>query len=80
MPTASVFPRAPARRKSGVSAVWISNPPVHRQDIPKHWTSCVPGGAVGFTALTEQLGLKLVSTRGPVDAIVIDHVEQPSPN
>ncbi|MGA9061711.1 MAG: DUF3738 domain-containing protein [Terracidiphilus sp.] len=80
MPTASVFPRAPARPKSGISAVWISNPPVHGQDIPKHWTSCVPGGAVRFTALTEQLGLKLVSTRGPVDAIVIDHVEQPSPN
>lgn len=31
-----------------------------------------------FTALQEQLGLKLDSQRGPVDVIVIDSVQQPS--
>lgn len=31
-----------------------------------------------FTALEEQLGLKLVSAKGPVDTIVIDHIEKPS--
>ena len=31
-------------------------------------------------ALKEQLGLKLESTKGPVDTIVIDHIEQPSEN
>lgn len=33
-----------------------------------------------FTALEEQLGLKLESTKGPVDILVIDHVEKPSEN
>jgi uncharacterized protein (TIGR03435 family) len=33
-----------------------------------------------FTALQEQLGLKLESGRGPVDVIVIDDIKQPSPN
>jgi len=31
-----------------------------------------------FTALQEQLGLKLESTRAPVDVYVIDSVERPS--
>jgi uncharacterized protein (TIGR03435 family) len=33
-----------------------------------------------FTALPEQLGLKLESTKGPVPILVIDHIERPSEN
>lgn len=33
-----------------------------------------------FAALEEQLGLKLEAHKAPVDVIVIDHIEQPSPN
>jgi uncharacterized protein (TIGR03435 family) len=33
-----------------------------------------------LTALQEQLGLKIVSSKGPVQVLIIDHMERPSPN
>ena len=55
-------------------------------DITLKWTDDVDAQQGGpnvisiFTALEEQLGVRLQPSKGPVDTLVIDHVEMPTEN
>jgi uncharacterized protein (TIGR03435 family) len=64
-----------------------------RYDLSLHWTPFEAGSRTGpstsavdptgpaiFTAVKEQLGLELKPITGPLDTIVIDHIEMPSEN
>ena len=60
-----------------------------RFDVELRWTpeedaARVAGNADAppsiFTALQEQMGLKLDAEKGPVEVLVVDHVEMPSAN
>ena len=51
-------------------------------DFEIRWTpdNSADSGASLFTALEEQLGLKLVSKRGPVEIIIVEKLEKPTEN
>jgi uncharacterized protein (TIGR03435 family) len=73
-------PRAAGRRvfdKTGLQGFY---------DIELRWTPTLAGDAARddsvsiFTAVQEQLGLKLESTTAPLDVLVVDHIERPTAN
>jgi uncharacterized protein (TIGR03435 family) len=49
-------------------------------DIPPNRGSDTPDDISIFTALVEQLGLKLEAAKAMIETIVVDHVEKPSAN
>jgi uncharacterized protein (TIGR03435 family) len=53
-----------------------------RFDFELTWTAeqSDPNALSLFTAVQEQLGLKLEATRGPVEVLVLDRVERPTPD
>ncbi len=57
-----------------------------RYDFMLRWSDEMQGGTDPaatpgfFTAIQEQLGLKLEPTKAPVDVMTIDHIERPSEN
>jgi uncharacterized protein (TIGR03435 family) len=74
-----------------VLAIPLSRPVVDRTglsgtyDIRLQFTDDIAGATPPpnsgiFTAIQDQLGLKLESARAPVEVLVIDHVERPSGN
>jgi uncharacterized protein (TIGR03435 family) len=77
----SFFMRKPVVDKTGLTAEYD----VELEWAPEGTLMQTPDPAAGgppsiFTALQEQLGLKLESAKGPVRMLVVDHVARPSEN
>jgi uncharacterized protein (TIGR03435 family) len=64
-----------------------------KYDVKLRWTPATESGSGSadngtapdtgpslFTAIQEQLGLKLESSKGPVEVLIVDHAEEPSGN
>jgi uncharacterized protein (TIGR03435 family) len=57
--------------KTGLSGAW---------DIHLAWNPDDDAGPSIYTALQEQLGLKLEAAKAPAQVLVIDHIERPGEN
>jgi uncharacterized protein (TIGR03435 family) len=63
--------------KTGLAGIYDLDLKWSNDDSPNPDPNAPPGL---FTALEEQLGLKLQPARGPVQTLVVDHVDMPSEN
>lgn len=76
-------------REVQLSRVLVDKTGLHgRYSFKLHWTPHIytppgtpkPSGPSLFTALQEQLGLRIVPGKAPVKVLVIEHIERPTPN
>ncbi len=69
----------PVVDKTGITGLYditLSYTPQRLLDAPDY----AGNGISVFTALQQQLGLKLEESKGPVEVLVVDHAEKPSAN
>jgi uncharacterized protein (TIGR03435 family) len=65
--------------KFDLTLAWIPDQPLTA--VPGGDAATQPQSAPTFRdSLKDQLGLKLVSTTAPIQSLVIDHIEEPTPN
>ena len=62
------------------AAAWDLDATSNRYGRRRRAPSADPNLPSIFTAVQEQLGVKLESTKAPVDVLVLDHVERPTPD
>jgi uncharacterized protein (TIGR03435 family) len=61
-----------------IELMWTPDPTMLPAGVPA--PNVPSGGPSIFTALEEQLGLKLISDRAPVEVLVIDRLSRPKPD
>ncbi|HXU21195.1 MAG TPA: M56 family metallopeptidase [Verrucomicrobiae bacterium] len=71
-----VFVGRPVIDKTGITGRFAIHMAFSRPDM----TQSADAPPSIFTALKEQLGLELTPSKGPQPTIVIDHIEEPTPN
>jgi uncharacterized protein (TIGR03435 family) len=71
-----IVTRRPVVDRTGMTGGYSFDLPFAPQDAPPGDTSA----ASLFTALQEQLGLRLEDSRAPVEVLVVDRMERPSEN
>jgi uncharacterized protein (TIGR03435 family) len=70
----------PVLDKTGLTGMWDFAMEFTPEGSTDTGNSPVVTGPTFLQALKEQLGLKLNAEKGPVDSLVVDHVERPSAN